>query len=44
MKAQVGIDEEHYAKTINYLKVSGCKIGLIPNFGEETLKIKRIVL
>ena len=44
MKAQVGIAEEHYTQTINYLKVSGCKVGLILNFGEDTMKIKRIVL
>ena len=44
VKAQVGIAEEHYTQTINYLKVSGCKVGLILNFGEDTMKIKRIVL
>ena len=44
VKAQVGIAEEHYTQTINYLKVSGCKVGLILNFGEDIMKIKRIVL
>ncbi len=38
------IPEEFIAQTINYLKVSGCKLGLIVNFGEMSLKYKRIVL
>lgn len=44
IKAKEGIAEEHLAQTLNYLKVSGCKIGLILNFGEESLKIKRLIL
>lgn len=44
VKAQEGIAEKHYLQTINYLKVSGCKVALILNFGEDTLKIKRVVL
>ncbi|MBA7556331.1 hypothetical protein ES705_49033 [subsurface metagenome] len=39
-----GIPEEHIAQTINYLKVSGNKLGLIVNFGELSLNYKRIVL
>jgi GxxExxY protein len=38
-----GIAEEDYAKTINYLKCSGCKIGLILNFGKMKLEIKRVI-
>ena len=38
------IPEEHIAQTINYLKVSGNKLGLIVNFGELSLNYKRIVL
>ncbi len=38
-----GIAEEHYAQTINYLKCSGCKVGLILNFGKLKLEIKRVV-
>lgn len=38
-----GIAEEDYAQTINYLKCSGCKIGLILNFGKMKLEIRRVV-
>ncbi len=38
-----GIAEEDYAQTINYLRCSGCKVGLILNFGRMKLEIKRVV-
>jgi GxxExxY protein len=38
-----GIAEEDLAQAINYLKVSGCKIGLILNFARLKLEIKRVV-
>jgi GxxExxY protein len=38
-----GIAEEDYAQAINYLKCSGCKVGLILNFGKLKLEIKRII-
>ena len=44
VKGIFGISDEHIAQTINYLKVSGNKLGLIVNFGELSLKYKRIVL
>jgi len=31
------------AQTINYLKASGIKLGIIANFGERSLKYKRVV-
>lgn len=37
------IADEHIAQTLNYLKVSGNKLGLLVNFGESSLKYKRIV-
>lgn len=40
---QGGIAEEDYAQTINYLKCSECKVGLILNFGKMKLEIKRVV-
>lgn len=40
---QGGIAEEDMAQTINYLKVSGCKVGLILNFASSKLQIKRVV-
>ena len=36
-----GIAEEDYAQTLNYLKCSGCKVGLILNFAKLKLEIKR---
>lgn len=44
VKGISGISDEHIAQTINYLKVSGNKLGLIVNFGELSLNYKRIVL
>ncbi|MEO8174767.1 MAG: GxxExxY protein, partial [Sediminibacterium sp.] len=44
IKAKEGIAEEHIAQTLNYLKASGCKVGLILNFGEVNLKIRRVIL
>ena len=43
IKAKDGIADEDYAQTINYLKCSGCKVGLIINFGRSKLEIKRVV-
>jgi GxxExxY protein len=43
VKAKSGIADEDYARTINYLKCSGCKVGLIINFGKVKLEIKRVV-
>lgn len=44
IKAQNLIIEENIKQTINYLAVSKCKIGLLLNFGENSLKYKRIIL
>ena len=38
------IIDSFVSKTINYLKVSGCKLGLIVNFGRTKLDFKRIIL
>lgn len=43
IKAKDGIADEDYAQTINYLKCSGCKVGLILNFGSVKLGIKRVI-
>ena len=43
VKAKSAIAEDDYAQTINYLKCSGCKVGLILNFGRGKLEIKRVV-
>ena len=44
VKGMTGIADEHIAQTLNYLKVSVCKLGLIVNFGELSLQYKRVVL
>lgn len=44
VKAQKGIAEEQYAQIINYLAVSRCPLGLLVNFGESSLAVKRVVL
>lgn len=44
VKAQKGIADDHYSQVLNYLAVSKCKIGLIFNFGEPSLVIKRVIL
>lgn len=43
VKAKSGIADDDLARTINYLKCSGCKVGLILNFGRVKLDIKRVV-
>jgi GxxExxY protein len=43
IKAKEGIAPEDMAQTLNYLKCSGCKIGLILNFGRMKLDIKRVI-
>jgi hypothetical protein len=44
VKAQRGIVDEDYRQAFNHLAVSSCKIGLIYNFGEPALEIKRVIL
>ena len=44
VKAQKGIVEEHYSWVINYLATSKCPLGLIVNFGEDSLITKRVIL
>ncbi len=44
VKCARSIVEEHYSQVINYLAISKCLIGLVVNFGEESLKTKRIIL
>ena len=44
IKAAKGIIEAHMKQTLNYVSAANIKLGLIINFGEESLKYKRIVL
>ncbi len=43
-KAEKALVNEHYSQLINYLRISGCKVGLLVNFGESSLTWKRVVL
>jgi GxxExxY protein len=44
IKAIETITSGHIKQTLNYLAASGFKIGLIINFGEDSLKHKRVIL
>jgi GxxExxY protein len=41
LKAVKEILPEHEAQLINYLKASGLQVGILLNFGEESLKVVR---
>jgi GxxExxY protein len=43
IKCVTALTDEHIAQTINYLKVSGNKLGLLVNFGRGKLEYKRLV-
>jgi len=44
IKAQSGIFDEDIKQTINYLACAKLNLGLILNFGEESLTFKRVIL
>lgn len=44
LKAISFLESVHDAQVLNYLKASGFKLGILVNFGEQSLKYKRIVL
>ena len=43
LKTAKHIDNSHLAQTLNYLKATGLKLGLIINFGNPKVEIKRVV-
>ena len=43
VKAGSGLANEHITQTLNYLKVSGNKLGILVNFGCIKLEYKRLV-
>ncbi len=44
IKSSDDLNDIFYAQTINYLKVSGYKIALLINFGQQSLQYKRFIL
>jgi GxxExxY protein len=38
-----GISEEFMPQLLHYLKISGCRIGLLINFGRKGMEYKRLV-
>ncbi|MCU0440757.1 MAG: GxxExxY protein [Bacteroidia bacterium] len=44
VKAQEGAIENHYKQVINYLAISGYQLGILVNFGEDSLTYRRVVL
>lgn len=44
IKAITALTDSHLSQTLNYLAVSKLKVGLLVNFGQDSLKYKRIIL
>ncbi len=44
LKAVANINNSHVKQTLNYLAASKMKLGLIVNFGEDSLVYKRVIL
>lgn len=44
LKALSALSSEHESQLLNYLKATGCKVGLLINFGEKSLTYKRRIL
>jgi GxxExxY protein len=42
--ADGALKNECIAQTLNYMKVSDCKVGLLVNFGRGSLEYKRLIL
>jgi GxxExxY protein len=43
LKALSSLNSEHESQILNYLKATGFKLGILINFGEKSLKYKRMV-
>ena len=43
IKAISGIEEKHFSQLLNYLKTTKKRLGLIINFGANSVEIRRII-
>jgi GxxExxY protein len=43
LKSVVSLHPKHAAQTLNYLKATGLRLGILINFGEQKLVYERIV-
>jgi GxxExxY protein len=43
VKALSAFSREHHAQLLNYLKATGLKVGLLLNFGQPRVQVKRLV-
>ena len=43
IKALRALDNTHLAQVIGYLAVTGCPLGLLLNFGEPSLRVRRVL-
>lgn len=43
LKAVKVIESSHLAQTLNYLKATRCRVGLIINFSPECVQVKRVM-
>jgi len=44
LKAVSDLKDVHFAQVRSYLKATGCKVGLLMNFGRAKIAVKRVVL
>lgn len=44
IKSVSQLTDAHIAQTINYMKLSGCRVALLVNFNKQSLEYKRLVL
>ncbi|MDZ7828601.1 MAG: GxxExxY protein [Halofilum sp. (in: g-proteobacteria)] len=43
IKAVSGLVPEHQAQVLNYLKATGLRVGMLINFGQTVMQVKRVV-
>ncbi|MDO8588535.1 MAG: GxxExxY protein [Armatimonadota bacterium] len=43
LKARDKLEPVHFVQTLSYVKASGCRVGLLVNFGGKSLEVERVV-